>query len=266
MEILDCSFDVYQRAIKKDTGASPFLAVMADETTDGSGQTQLVIVFRYLKGAKVFESFWGYFKMVSVDAKSLANVILSELNVVLEGDVAKLIAQTYDGANVIRGSKNVVRTQILEKYPNAHFVHCYAHQLKLIGKNACGMKRGSIENAVQRQGTGRHAILPADAGTHRSQHFERVQFYGQITSSSALSLGTQRVDNAIPRLLRIELADRSIPAVQIMGNLKSVGESCQKNDFLGPHWRLLNNPLVNPQVGTIFNDLLIYYTSHATSE
>lgn len=142
-DLLDCAFDVYQSEIKREIRASPFLAVMADETTDVSGQSQLVIVFRYLKGPTVVESFWGYFKMIHVDAKSLANVILGELNAVLEGDTEKLIAQTYDGANVMRGSKNGVRTQILDKYPNAHFVHCYAHQLNLIMKNACGLKRGS---------------------------------------------------------------------------------------------------------------------------
>ena len=46
----------------------------------------------------------------------------------------KLIAQNYDGAPVMGGSKNGALVKIRAKYPNALSIHCYAHQLNLIVK------------------------------------------------------------------------------------------------------------------------------------
>jgi hypothetical protein len=34
------------------------------------------------------------------------------------------------------GKNNGVQVKVKEKYPNAHFVHCYAHQINLIMKQA----------------------------------------------------------------------------------------------------------------------------------
>ena len=47
-----------------------------------------------------------------------------------------MIAQTYDGANVMRGHIAGVQTKVQEVYRNAHYVHCYAHQLNLILQKA----------------------------------------------------------------------------------------------------------------------------------
>ncbi|GAB1605227.1 hypothetical protein Ahia01_000804500 [Argonauta hians] len=47
-------------------------------------------------------------------------------------DKIKLVAQCYDGAAVMSGNKGGVRTLVLNRYPNAYYVHCYSHQLNLI--------------------------------------------------------------------------------------------------------------------------------------
>ena len=51
----------------------------------------------------------------------------------------KLIAQTYDGATVMSGSRKGVQTPIKRKrgYPPAPFLHCYTHQLNLVVKGMC---------------------------------------------------------------------------------------------------------------------------------
>ena len=48
----------------------------------------------------------------------------------------KLIAQTYDGAAVLSGIHKGVQTRIKEVFKNAHYIHCYAHQLNLILEKA----------------------------------------------------------------------------------------------------------------------------------
>ncbi|KAL4098036.1 hypothetical protein QTP88_022708 [Uroleucon formosanum] len=108
----------------------------ADETTDVSNSFQMSIVFRYLltDGSPV-ERFWGFFNPTGHDAKCLSECIKSTLQDVLI-DKNKLITQSYDGANVMSGHISGVQTFIKSEYPNAHYVHCYAHQLNLIMKAA----------------------------------------------------------------------------------------------------------------------------------
>ena len=48
----------------------------------------------------------------------------------------KLVAQAYDGASVMRGEKAGVQQKVREQFKNAHYVHCYAHQLNLIMQQA----------------------------------------------------------------------------------------------------------------------------------
>ncbi len=47
-------------------------------------------------------------------------------------DKSKLIAQCYDGASILSSRQKGVQAIVKEKYPNAHYVYCYSHQLNLI--------------------------------------------------------------------------------------------------------------------------------------
>ena len=76
-------------------------------------------------------------------AASLASILLGELDKVLGNDHSKLVAQTYDGATAMSGSRTGVQIRIKEQYPNAHFIHCYAHQFNLIMQKACSQNRSA---------------------------------------------------------------------------------------------------------------------------
>jgi hypothetical protein len=67
----------------------------------------------------------------------LSQYILEQLCLVLKGDFGNLISQTCDGTAVVSGEKGGVQTVITEIHiKNAHFIHCYAHQLNLIMEKA----------------------------------------------------------------------------------------------------------------------------------
>lgn len=51
--------------------------------------------------------------------------------------MAKTIAQSYDGANVMAGKFNGIQSKIKKKYLYAIYVHCMAHRLNLIVINMC---------------------------------------------------------------------------------------------------------------------------------
>lgn len=88
------------------------------------------------------ERFFFCFKKIDggTNAEAVSIVLLQQLGVdcSAENEVHRdrLIAQTFDGASVMRGATNGVRRVVQDIYPNAHFIHCYAHQLNLIMQQA----------------------------------------------------------------------------------------------------------------------------------
>lgn len=114
---------------------APFLAIMADETTDVSEKTREDLVFHYVYKGTIYERFWGLHILESQDAENLSKYIFNQLNIVCKNNFQKLIAQTYDRANVMKGEKRVLQ-KIINTYPNTHHVWCYAHKLNLIMEKA----------------------------------------------------------------------------------------------------------------------------------
>ena len=91
----------------------------------------MVIVYRYLVNFKPVERYWGFVIPEGQKAENLAACILANLEQHLKGCENKLIAQTYDGANVMSGAKHGVQAVVKEKYKSAEYIHCHAHQLNL---------------------------------------------------------------------------------------------------------------------------------------
>ena len=100
----------------------PNPCLMLDDTNDISEHTQQVTVFSYEVEGTVHERFWEFFNSKAHNAKGLAEGILEQLSVVLNGDSDKLIAQTYDGAAIMHSEKGA-NTIIKQSYQYAHFVH-----------------------------------------------------------------------------------------------------------------------------------------------
>ncbi|KAL0152798.1 hypothetical protein M9458_052521 [Cirrhinus mrigala] len=137
-ELLDCMLSVVREQIIQDAQSSDFLSIQADETTDIATQCQLVLVLRYIDAkSNVQERFFEFIPLRSTTADSIATVLKERLAVILpEDQKSKLISQAYDGASVMRGATAGVQRKMQDVYPNAHYIHCYAHQLNLIMQQA----------------------------------------------------------------------------------------------------------------------------------
>jgi len=130
-DILDSILQICQQAIKAEIQAADFLAVMVDETTDVSDKSQVAVVFRYVKENRAVERFWNFLNPSNLSATTISSIIINELEPLIGNFSEKLIAQTYDGAVVLSGVNSGVQVRVREVYSNAHFLHCYAHQLNL---------------------------------------------------------------------------------------------------------------------------------------
>lgn len=136
-ELLQCMLEVCREEILQEVGDADYLAILGDETTDVSNYVQFVLVLRTVdKVGNVVERFWGFFNPAGQDAESIAAAIEKELNIIIPNNPEKLICQGYDGANVMSGNITGVQARIREKYKNAYYIHCEAHQLNLIMKRA----------------------------------------------------------------------------------------------------------------------------------
>ena len=135
-ELLESILKVSRDKIKEEVRNVDYVSVMIDETTDNYDKTQMVIVLRYVLKGRPVERFWGFFNPVSTTGEDLSNVLFKELQPLIGDSPEKLICQTYDGALALSGIHKGVQTRIKEVYKNAHFIHCYAHQLNLILEKA----------------------------------------------------------------------------------------------------------------------------------
>lgn len=137
-ELLDCMLSVIKEYIHEEVTAADYIAIQADETSDVSVQCQLALVLRYIdRHNTIQERFFEFIPMENANAESIATVILDRLSALIPPEAkAKLIAQAYDGASVMRGATGGVQKKVLDVYNNAHYVHCYAHQLNLVMQQA----------------------------------------------------------------------------------------------------------------------------------
>ena len=137
-ELLECMLAVMREHIVEEVKSANFVAIQADETTDVSTQTQLVLVMRYIdSNHKVQERFFEFLPISESTSVSIASVLLERLNgLFADNEKVKLIAQAYDGASVMRREKAGVQQKVREHFKNAHYVHCYVHQLNFIMQQA----------------------------------------------------------------------------------------------------------------------------------
>ncbi|KAL4090975.1 hypothetical protein QTP88_025725 [Uroleucon formosanum] len=117
--------------ISSELEKSMYFAIMIDETKDITKTEQLSVVVRYYYNNEIKERFLGFTLLKNLDANALFNHIQVKLNK-CKIDINKCVAQTYDGANVIRGSINGVQALYKNKVPHAFYIHCHNHRLNLV--------------------------------------------------------------------------------------------------------------------------------------
>lgn len=117
--------------ISLELNESSYFAIMIDETKDIRKTEQLSIVVRYYYKSEIKERFLGVTPLKDLNAIALFShikVVLSKCKI----DINKCVAQTYDGANVMRGSMNGNQALFKKEVPQAVYIHCNNHRLNLV--------------------------------------------------------------------------------------------------------------------------------------
>ncbi|XP_050124090.1 uncharacterized protein LOC126601424 [Malus sylvestris] len=117
-------------AITKDMEGE-FFSLLVDGSRDSSTKEQMAVVLRYVnKKGEAIEKFLGVQHVFSTTSSSLEEAI-ERFFATTNLSMSKLRGQGYDGASNMKGELNGLKTKILNKYPQAFYVHCFAHQLQL---------------------------------------------------------------------------------------------------------------------------------------
>lgn len=130
-DLVACVTQVLNAQIMNELRKARFVTVQADETTDVSCRSQISIILRYVIDNTIEERFVGFVDVS--DDKTITGLSNTVLNEIDKWDIKdKIVCQTYDGATAMVEREGSVQGIIKKIYPNAMFMHCYAHQLNLV--------------------------------------------------------------------------------------------------------------------------------------
>lgn len=108
-----------------------YFSILVDETKDITKTEQLSVVLRYFFEGEIKERFLGFTPLIGLDANSLF-LKIKEMLLKCQIDINNCVAQTYDGASVMRGHINGVQTIFRKEVPQAYYMHCANHRLNLV--------------------------------------------------------------------------------------------------------------------------------------
>ena len=100
----------------------------------------MVIVLCYEINGKVVERL-VFFNPPNLTAATLSSISLDQLKLLIGDHSDKLVAQSYDKAANLSGSRSVVQKRIKNHYLYVHFIHCHAYKLNLIVQKACSLNK-----------------------------------------------------------------------------------------------------------------------------
>ncbi|CAN6587695.1 unnamed protein product [Malus baccata var. baccata] len=124
-----CAIETIDAITKDMEGA--FFSLLVDGSRDSSTKEQMAVVLHYVnKKGEAIEKFLGVQHVTSTTSSSLEEAI-ERFFATTNLSMSKLRGQGYDGASNMKGELNGLKTKILNKYPQAFYVHCFAHQLQL---------------------------------------------------------------------------------------------------------------------------------------
>ena len=135
-EMIDIVSQNVVETIKKEILQSKYYSVECDEVTSHK-KSYMSIIIRYVFQNAIQERVVGLKNVLSLQGKSLADVIVEELNE-LQIPLRNMIGKGFDGASNMSGKDNGVQQHLNEAGATLSlYFHCFAHCLNLVlGKTA----------------------------------------------------------------------------------------------------------------------------------
>ncbi|XP_050530995.1 zinc finger MYM-type protein 1-like [Daktulosphaira vitifoliae] len=136
-ELIEISSNYVRNIIINEIENAVSCSIMCDEARCFK-EEQMSLCVRYCKDLNVTERFLGFIDCSqNQNAETLTQSIFEYLKIWGLNSFIPIVAQSYDGANVMSGRFNGVQARVKEKYPYAIYTHCMAHRLNLVVIDMC---------------------------------------------------------------------------------------------------------------------------------
>lgn len=143
--MLQCLAEEVRVSILNNLRKSGYMSIIMDTSTDVAKTDQLFMVARYCDNeGHIHENLIAVSPAEDATAKGLYELFTEMCNSHNIDWRALLIGQSYDGANVMKGQVNGLRTLIQKEVPRAIYIWCNAHQLNLVIVDTCSSCKDAI--------------------------------------------------------------------------------------------------------------------------
>lgn len=127
-----------QQAIVTEIKNAGNYSIAMDCTTDSAHEDQLSVIIRYVnEKCDIVERLLCIERVKDSSANGLVKTLKSIFNK-SSINLADAVGQSYDGASVMRGKYNGVKTRIQKESPQCLFIWTFDHVLNLVIMEACG--------------------------------------------------------------------------------------------------------------------------------
>ncbi|XP_022169569.1 zinc finger MYM-type protein 1-like isoform X2 [Myzus persicae] len=135
-ELANLCAENIRHKITKEIEDTKVFGIMCDEARCFR-QEQMSLCVRYTVGLNIVEQFLRFIDVShKQDAESLSAHIFAYLTK-NNLDTFHVVAQSYDGANIMSGKFNGVQAKIKNKFPYAIYTHCMTHSIHLVVIDMC---------------------------------------------------------------------------------------------------------------------------------
>lgn len=133
-EIIDTLSTMVLEEIAENIKKCSYFSIQADESKDVRKTEQLSLVIRLFNEVtmEIEECFVAFIAMSELDAETMSEAILRQLEKMGLDIRSSLVGMGFDGASVMSGKCNGVQARIGDRAPIAYYVHCYGHRLNLV--------------------------------------------------------------------------------------------------------------------------------------
>ncbi|KAJ7303161.1 hypothetical protein JRQ81_012094 [Phrynocephalus forsythii] len=136
-DLLNCTLTAAKNHLKEQLKCASFVAIEVSHV-EASTHSPTVLIVRYIDDScSLVERFYGCAELEDHQAETVAKFVLQQLEEVFPeaANKQKVVAQSYDGVTVRHGD-HTVQDKIRDVFPNAQYVHSYAHQLNAVIRQA----------------------------------------------------------------------------------------------------------------------------------
>ncbi|XP_064597802.1 zinc finger protein 862-like [Liolophura sinensis] len=136
-QLTECLSKVIWRQLKSGIRQSPTIGIGIDESTDRAQEKHVAVIVRHItKEGRVTTDFLSLERIedgTAVASFEALNIVAKKLDVPWK----KVMGLGADGASVMSGERNGLRSLVEKENPHCTYVHCVCHRLNLAVSQAC---------------------------------------------------------------------------------------------------------------------------------